>query len=86
MAPAASEPPAGGVDRGEMPDASLWFCELRGAAGHRGQAAKRRFSSAGPLAALRGYAARVSLAGLRQNPPRLHPYSRASLEELSFYL
>jgi hypothetical protein len=50
------------------------FCGLRGAAGSCWAAAYRRFNYGDRIAALHGLAGRVSPAGLRQNPPRLHPY------------
>ena len=58
------------------PDAVL---RARGAAGPRELSAKCRVSDAGKFAALRGYAARVSPADLRQSLPRLHPYPYGQL-------
>ena len=55
---------------------SIRTCGLRGAAGPRWTAAYHRFDYAGAIAELHGLAARVNPAGLRQNPPRLHPYPK----------
>ena len=55
---------------------TLFSCGLCGAAGFRWHAVQHHFNYAGGIAALHGFVAWFSSAGLRQSPSRLHPYSR----------
>ena len=57
---------------------ALSFGGRCGAVGYRDHSRVARFNDAGSRRGLSGFAARVEPVGLRQNPPHLHPYFKAS--------